>query len=100
MRNQPETCAVITSIAIRVRQSICGNSQSQIVGALWKAGIAWNFHYIPVYRQPYFEAMGFKAGYCPQAEQYHKEEIGLPMFPALTEADQKWVIASLGKALR
>lgn len=85
---------------IRVRQSECGKSQRQVYDALWEAGIAMNLHYIPVYRQPYYEARGFKAGYCPEAERHHKEEISLPMFPALTEADQERVIDALAEALK
>ena len=96
----PDTWSSYHIYPIRVRQSLCGKSQQQVVDALWDLNIAWNLHYIPVYRQPYYEAMGFKAGYCPQAERYHKEEISLPMFPALTEADQEWVIDSLGQVLR
>jgi len=48
-----------------------------------------------VYRQPYYEDMGFKAGYCPEAERYYAEAISLPMYPNLTEAQQDKVIESL-----
>ncbi len=49
------------------------------------AGIGVNLHYIPVHRQPYYEGLGFKAGYCPEAEQYYAEAISLPMYPGLTD---------------
>ena len=62
------------------------------------AGIGVNLHYIPVYRQPYYEGLGFKPGYCPAAEQYYAEAISLPMYPGLTEAQQDQVVDALGKA--
>jgi UDP-4-amino-4,6-dideoxy-N-acetyl-beta-L-altrosamine transaminase len=74
-------------------------SQRHVYDALRYAGILVNLHYIPVYRQPYYEAMGFPAGYCPQAERYHRETISLPMYPGLSNDDQERVISALSTAL-
>jgi UDP-4-amino-4,6-dideoxy-N-acetyl-beta-L-altrosamine transaminase len=74
-------------------------SQRHVYDALRYAGILVNLHYIPVYRQPYYEAMGFPAGYCPQAERYHRETISLPMYPGLSNGDQERVISALSTAL-
>jgi dTDP-4-amino-4,6-dideoxygalactose transaminase len=63
--------------------------------AMHAAGILVNLHYIPVYRQPYYEQMGFRPGYCPQAEQYYAEAISIPLYPGLTETEQDHVIKSL-----
>jgi dTDP-4-amino-4,6-dideoxygalactose transaminase len=63
------------------------------------AGINVNLHYIPVYRQPYYELMGFKAGYCPEAEQYHLQALSIPMYPSLTDVEQTKVIHTLQDAL-
>lgn len=84
---------------IRVRPANCGKSQRQIYDAFVAAGCNVNLHYIPVYRQPYYEAMGFTAGYCPEAESYHKETLSLPMFAALTAHDQETVIRTLKQVL-
>jgi dTDP-4-amino-4,6-dideoxygalactose transaminase len=67
--------------------------------ALRTAGILANLHYIPVYRQPYYENMGFVKGYCPEAEQYYKEAISLPMYPGLTEAQQDHIVYTLKQIL-
>ena len=85
---------------IRVRKSECGKTQRQVYDALWRENIMVNLHYIPVYRQPYFERMGFEKGYCPEAENYHKETISLPMYPSLLSDEQEKVIAVLEDALR
>ncbi len=85
---------------IRVRQSQCGKSQRDVYNALQAADINVNLHYIPVYRQPYYEAMGISAGYCPNAEHYYKETISLPMFSSLVEADQEKVFNTLRDSLK
>ena len=85
---------------IRVRKADCGKSQRQIYDAFIEAGIRVNLHYIPVYLQPYYQAMGFSADYCYEAEQYHKEAISLPIFPTLTEVDQRKVINTLIEVMK
>lgn len=84
---------------IRIREALCGKTQRQVYDALRKAGIGVNLHYIPVYGQPYYAAMGFETGYCPEAELYYRETISLPMFPTLSDAAQDMVIAALRDAL-
>ena len=85
---------------IRVQKANCGKTQAQVSDALVSANINVNLHYIPVYRQPYYEAMGFKVGYCPQAERYFRETITLPMFPALSQVDQESVIGAVNNLVR
>jgi dTDP-4-amino-4,6-dideoxygalactose transaminase len=84
---------------IRLKLDEIGKTQRQVYDALHEAGILVNLHYIPVYRQPYYEKMGFAKGYCPQAEQYYSEALSLPMYPGLTEAQQECVVASLRSIL-
>lgn len=72
----------------------------QVFTALREAGIGVNVHYIPVHRQPYYEALGFRAAQFPNAERYYAGAISLPMFPTLTETDQDTVIRALGAALQ
>jgi len=85
---------------IRVRATDCGKTQRHIYDALRAAGIGVNLHYIPVYRQPFYEAKGFKAGYCPEAERHHKETLSIPMYPTLTIAQQDKVIAAIKHVIR
>lgn len=58
-------------------------------------GIGVQVNYIPVYWHPLFEDMGYRRGMCPVAEQFYAEELSLPMFPGLTDADQQRVIETL-----
>ena len=77
---------------IRLKLGEIEKTQRQVYDAMHVAGINVNLHYIPVYRQPYYEAMGFKAGYCPEGEQYHREALSIPMYPGLTDLEQNKVI--------
>jgi len=95
----PDTWSSYHLYPIRIRESQCGKTQRQVYEAFLDARIWVNIHYIPVHRQPYFEAMGFEAGYCPEAELFHRETISLPIFPRLTAADQEKVIDVLRGAL-
>jgi len=66
---------------------------------LRRQGIGVNLHYLPVHLQPYYRALGFHEGLCPEAEAYAESAITLPLYPRLTEEQQDAVIAALGKTL-
>jgi len=83
---------------IRLNLSEIGKTHRQVFEALREMNIGVNLHYIPVYIQPYYENLGFKAGYCLEAEQYYAEAISLPMYPNLTEMQQDEVVTALKKA--
>ena len=85
---------------IRIKKNEFGTAQSQVYEAMQAGGINVNLHYIPVYRQPYYEKMGFREGYCPEAEQYHCESISIPMYSKLTDTEQSRVISVLNESLR
>ena len=61
--------------------------------------IGVNVHYIPVCNQPYYQALGFKKGYCKNAQAYYDRAISLPMFPTMTEEQFDYVVKMLGEAL-
>jgi UDP-4-amino-4,6-dideoxy-N-acetyl-beta-L-altrosamine transaminase len=84
---------------IRIKLGESKQTQRQVYDALQLAGINVNLHYIPVYRQPYYESMGFKAGYCFEAEQYHRDVLSIPMYPTLTTSEQSKVIHVLQEVL-
>jgi dTDP-4-amino-4,6-dideoxygalactose transaminase len=49
-------------------------------------------NYLPVYRHPVYADLGYKSGMCPVAEDYYEQEISLPLFPGLADADVDRVI--------
>lgn len=84
---------------IRLNLQKIARTQRQVYDTLRTAGILVNLHYIPVYRQPYYQQMGFAAGYCPQAEQYYREALSIPLYPKLTFAEQDRVVSVLREAI-
>jgi dTDP-4-amino-4,6-dideoxygalactose transaminase len=58
-----------------------------------------NVHYIPVHLQPYYRELGFKAGDFPEAEAYYAQAISLPLYPAMTDAQQDEVVDQLRRLL-
>lgn len=71
----------------------------ECVAFLRKQGIIGHLHYIPIYLQPYYQQLGFKAGYCENAERYYQQAVTLPLFPGLTEQQQLLVINELNRFL-
>jgi len=55
-------------------------------------GIGVQVNYIPVYRHPVYADLGYQRGMCPVAEDYYEQEISLPLFPDLADADVDRVI--------
>lgn len=84
---------------IRLQLSRITKSHCEVFDAIREQGVGVNLHYIPVHTQPYYKAMGFKEGDCPEAERYYREAISIPMFPALTEQQQDHVVAAIREAI-
>jgi UDP-4-amino-4,6-dideoxy-N-acetyl-beta-L-altrosamine transaminase len=57
--------------------------------------IGVNVLYKPVYLQPYYRKLGFKLGYCPNAENYYERSICLPIFPAINKEECEYVVNSV-----
>jgi UDP-4-amino-4,6-dideoxy-N-acetyl-beta-L-altrosamine transaminase len=84
---------------IRLKLNIISQNQQQVFASLREKGIGVNLHYIPVHLQPWYRAMGFAPGQFPEAEQYYKEAMTLPLFYTMTEQEQDYVAASLQDAI-
>ena len=80
---------------IRVDFARGTKTKAEVFKELHALGVQVNLHYIPVYRQPYYQNKGFKLDYCPEAELYYAEALSLPMYPSMSEAQQDYVISSL-----
>lgn len=96
---RPESYSSYHLYVIRLRLGEINKTHRQVYDALRTAGILVNLHYIPVYRQPYYEKAGFINGYCQEAEKYYSETISIPMYPGLTEDQQNYVVAEIETAI-
>jgi UDP-4-amino-4,6-dideoxy-N-acetyl-beta-L-altrosamine transaminase len=60
-------------------------------------GIFAQIHYVPVHLMPYYKQFGWKEGDMPNAEDYYKHCISLPMYPTLSDQEQDFVIETVKK---
>jgi UDP-4-amino-4,6-dideoxy-N-acetyl-beta-L-altrosamine transaminase len=71
----------------------------EVFARLREAGVGANLHYLPVHLQPYYRALGFHPGQFPVAEDYARSALTLPLYPAMSEAQQDAVVAALRASL-
>jgi len=84
---------------IRLHCSELVMSHKQVFQGLRERGIGVNLHYIPIYRHPYYESMGFKIQDYPESESYYSEAISLPLFPTMSDSDQDSIVDVLRRLL-
>ncbi|MBC8745372.1 MULTISPECIES: UDP-4-amino-4,6-dideoxy-N-acetyl-beta-L-altrosamine transaminase [Paraburkholderia] len=80
---------------VRLKPGVTRRTHRETFEALRQAGIGVNLHYIPVHLQPYYRRLGFAPDRYPEAEQYYREAISLPMYAGLSDEDQDIVARAL-----
>lgn len=85
---------------IRLQLDSIKKSHKDVFTELRNAGVGVNLHYIPVHLQPYYQAMGFRAGDFPEAEQYYRRAISIPLYACLSEAEQDQVCSAMERILK
>jgi len=96
----PDTYSSLHLYIIRVKSNRKGISHKQLFERLRTVGILVNLHYIPVYRHPYYEELGFFSVHdFPNAESYYKQAISIPIYASLCDEDQKEVVERIMRPL-
>lgn len=95
----PDSRSAYHLYPIQLRLERLRVSRREVFDALRAAEIGVQVHYIPVHLQPYYRTFGFKEGDFPAAERYYAGTVTLPLFAALTEAEQDFVIERLSAIL-
>lgn len=93
----PESDTTRHLYILRIRPETLSIDRKGFFEALAAENICCNVHYIPVYRHPYYEALGYKKGLCPNAEKLYEEIISLPLYYSLTDRDVEDVIRAVQK---
>jgi perosamine synthetase len=76
-----------------------GGRRREVYDRMRAAGIGVQVNYLPVYRHPVFEDLGYRRGMCPVAEAFYAEQLSLPLFVDLSDADQDRVVENLRRIL-
>lgn len=95
----PDTYSAYHLYVVRLELHKISPTHRQVFEALRAKEIIVNLHYIPVHTQPYYQNMGFKQDDFPQAEQYYREAISIPMHVNLTDDEMQFVANSLRDAM-
>jgi dTDP-4-amino-4,6-dideoxygalactose transaminase len=74
-----------------------GKSRGQVMRELAARGIGTQVHYIPLYRQPYYRDQGLRT--LAQAEAFYRRTLSIPMYPELSDADQREIVAAIKDVL-
>jgi len=74
--------------------------RDELITALQERGIGVSVHYTPLHRMSYWqESCGLQAGAFPNAEAVGRSCVSLPLFPAMSEAQQDRVVAAMTELL-
>lgn len=80
---------------IRIDTNALTIDRGQFIEELGKRGIGTSVHWMPLHLHPYYrETYGTSRGMYPVAEAVYDQIISLPLFPGLTNDEQKHVIVS------
>ena len=67
-------------------------NRKELYDFLHSNGILAQIHYMPVHTMPYYKSIGYSEADLRNAEKYYSKCISLPMYPALSNEEQNFVI--------
>ena len=110
VRDTPSTSPASSVLPVRLPQSsphayhifhqyvIRAERRDELRKSLIGRKIGTEIYYpVPLHLQPCFAYLGYSEGDLPESERAAREVLALPMFPELTEDEQKWVVESIAE---
>jgi dTDP-4-amino-4,6-dideoxygalactose transaminase len=80
---------------IKITTEETKKTHKEIFNYLRNEGIGVNLHYIPIYKHPYYQNIGFKDYRLPNSEEYYSKAMSIPMYPMLSNKKQDIIINKL-----
>jgi len=95
----PDAYSALHLYVVRLESEHGGKHRREVLEELRAQGIQAHVHYIPVHLQPFYRARGFRPGDFPVAENYYRDALTIPIYPAMSEAQQDRVASTLAQVL-
>jgi UDP-4-amino-4,6-dideoxy-N-acetyl-beta-L-altrosamine transaminase len=67
-------------------------NKKEFVLKMREKNIGLQYHYIPINKQPYYKSLGYGEEDTPIMDDYYEKAISLPIYPNLSQEEQKYVI--------
>ena len=77
-------------LAVLLNDEFARNKR-EIFSYFRKKDIGVQVHYIPIYKQPFYRNVLKSVPYCPNAEEFYKRELSLPVYPSLSEEKLNYI---------
>jgi dTDP-4-amino-4,6-dideoxygalactose transaminase len=92
LENSPEGHHVFHQYVIRASR------RDELRQFLAERRIGTEIYYpVPLHLQPCLAYLGYREGDLPESESAAREVLALPMYPELTEDEQRWVVESIAE---
>jgi dTDP-4-amino-4,6-dideoxygalactose transaminase len=88
----PDAYSAYHLYVIQLKLEVLQISHRQAFDFMKSSGVGVNLHYIPLYKQPYYQQFGYDEADFPNAEHYYATAISLPIYPDLIPEQQAKVI--------
>lgn len=93
----PESDTTRHLYIIQLDPDVLSCSRREFFDAMAAENIHCQVHYIPVYRLPYYQELGYPKGLCPKAERLYERILSIPLYYSLTDEEVEQVISAVKK---
>ncbi len=93
----PESDTTRHLYVIQLDPDVLSCSRREFFDAMAAENIHCQVHYIPVYRLPYYQHLGYPEGLCPKAEQLYERILSIPLYYTLADEQVEQVIFAVRK---
>jgi perosamine synthetase len=70
--------------------------RDELADSLTEKGVGVAVHYpLPIYRQPFYQELGYSGKKCPNTEDVCRRVLSLPVHPLVDKNDIKYILDAL-----
>lgn len=80
---------------VKVDFSKLNLTKAELFIKMREKNIGLQLHYMPINKQPYYKSLGYGNEVTLRMDEYYEECFSLPMYPALLDIEQEYVVKTL-----